>query len=745
MRLRKLLLALAIVGVILVGACVPTLTTAPELTLTPTPEPTQTPVSTSVPTEDSVPYTYYEMDIPHEVTVRPGGKELYATGITSALVLVIDIDSPDYPILGGIELPGGEVIGHPDIVFSHDGKYAYMARHHNEEFKESWGLQDASYIVVINCEKREIDHIIPMQSYVLAGSLVPSPDDRWLYFTTWPNATSPVFGIAKLDLRSQEVVGLVPLNSGNGIPFITISINGKHIYATQGEIPPGSGGNIFYDIDAERLEVVSFLEVGDGARSIAVTPDGQKAYVSNRWTNDLSVINLETMEVATTIIVGPEPREIVITPDGNKAYVALPGVTPMLEGLPGYEFGRHVAVVDIEQDVLLKTIEVHFDPESVSIHPDGTRVFVADGGANGPDPLNGPAEFHVIDATNDVCLGRVILRPAARIGPAGIDITPDNSKLFITSFPRGSLIAIDIATGGVVGELNIEPRAVKVSADGFRVYVFSPASPEHEANLYIIDTDSLEIINSIGLGRIGSAVASPMPSFRIVLNKAETIVYINYETHIKCEGSTVDWVDPDDTGLVAVDLVAGEVAAKIFYSESTDVSMKGMALVPDETKLLISDPPTATVVIIDTSTNLVIDRVPVVNHPLEIKISQDGKRAYVLQQFCATVVTVIDIDTHEVVENIEAVGVHGQYDFELSPDECYAYVMGMDMNHVMVYNLQDHRLEKLIGTGLDPFNSTSTPDMKYIYISKITDDKVIVLDTTTNSVVRIMNLGELLE
>ena len=77
--------------------------------------------------------------------------------------------------------------------------------------------------------------------------------------------------------------------------------------------------------------------------------------------------------------------------------------------------GDRVAVIDVKQDVLLGTIEVHLDPESVSMDPDGTRVYVGDGGADGPDPLNGPAEVHVIDTANDAYLRRIILRQAAKI------------------------------------------------------------------------------------------------------------------------------------------------------------------------------------------------------------------------------------------------------------------------------------------------------------------------------------------
>lgn len=679
--------------------------------------------------------TYYAMDNVHEVAVHPGRKELYVTSIHSPLILVVNIDSADYPVLSEIKLPGGDLDFTPYIIFSHNGAHAYMTRHHYNEYIASWGLQNASYIVVINCAKRKIDRIIS-PPYELWASLVPSPDGRWLYFATQPRPGRPA-GIGKLDLSNLEVVGFLPLSS-NSNPFITLSSNGKYIYAAQGEHPSGFGDNLFKVVDAESLKVISSVEVGDGPRYVAVTPDGSKAYVSNQWSNSVSVINLDTMKVAENIPVGPEPRKIAVTPDGSKAYVALPGVAQMLAGGPGYLAGNSVAVIDTKQNILLGSVDVHPDPESVAMDPDGTRVYVGDGGCNGPVD---PAEVHVIETTKDTYFRSIILRQAAQYAPAGIDVTPDNSKIFVTiftGFPKGSLIVIDVATGNVVDKLNINPRAVKVSADGSKVYAFSPASDSSEAKLFIIDSNSLKILKSINLGKTGCLDVGPIPSYRIIINSAETVAYINYET-LQKNVKGPEWVDPDDTGLVAVDF-AKENVDKIFYSKNPDVNHKGMALTPDETRLFVSDPSSQTVVAINTSTNEIVARIPVGNSPSEIKISKDGKRAYVLQQF-GTLITIIDVNTYELLKRIDfPSGIHAQMDFEFSLDERYVYTAGFDSNFVLVYDLQQGRVIKAIDTGLDPLVMARTPNSHYIYVSEVTDDEISVVDTTTNNIVKTIKL-----
>jgi len=693
---------------------------------------------TSIIASVPVPAVFYPIDNIHEVVVRPGGGELYVMSMHTSSLLIVDIDLPGYPIKGEIVLPGGEV-SFPGIVFSNDGAFAYLARRHNPDYIESWGLKDDNYIVVIDCTNRKIDQIIPMQSYMLDPWVVPSQDNKWLYFTGFQPGSQ--HGMGKLDLGSQKVVSFLPFGDYIYPPYITLSSDGSSIYTVQGDIPSGSNKNLFMVIDAESLKIISSIDVGKGPWYVAVTPDGHKAYISNQWSNDVTVVNLDTMEIISTILVGPEPKGIAITPDGSKAYVALPEGLAVSTGGKTPLGGNSIAVIDIRRDVLLGSVKVHFNPETVAMDPDGTRVFVSDGSANGPQVGGDPAEVLVIDTANDRLVDPIILREGSKYAPAGIDVTPDNSKLFITSFPRGNLIAIDISTGKMINELKIEPRAVKVSADGSKVYVFSPVSESREARLLVIDPNSMAIVKTINLGKTGCLSVGPIAAYKIILNHAESIAYINYETIQK---GLSNFTDPDDTGLIAVDMVNEKVLARIFYSERPDTSGKGMALTPDENELLVSDPFTQSVVVIDTSTNKEVDRILVGSNPTAIKLSGDGKRAYVLQQLGNTQMTVIDVDTHKVLRNMDKYmyGLGARIDFEISADERYVYISNFDTNILTIYDLQEMRVIKIIDTGLDPVQMASTPDMHYLYVNAVTSDEIFVVDTTNNSLVKIIKLGE---
>ena len=142
--------------------------------------------------------------------------------------------------------------------------------------------------------------------------------------------------------------------------------------------------------------MIASVPVGDGPRYIAVTPDGKKAYVTNQWSNNTSVINLDTMQIITTLNVGADRSAVAITPDGKKAYITLPGSGQ------DFRFDNKVAVIDTEKDILLHEIVIQNDiePLTIAMDPDGKRAYVPDGNAAGSNP----SEVHVIDTVKDVYL-----------------------------------------------------------------------------------------------------------------------------------------------------------------------------------------------------------------------------------------------------------------------------------------------------------------------------------------------------
>ncbi|MGL1887805.1 MAG: YncE family protein [Reichenbachiella sp.] len=85
------------------------------------------------------------------------------------------------------------------------------------------------------------------------------------------------------------------------------------------EIMPGSEVAV---IDIEKGQESGRIKVGSGPSGIALHPSGQWAFVANRFSNFLSVIDLKSDSVTREIAVPFYCEEILFSHDGNTAYVS---------------------------------------------------------------------------------------------------------------------------------------------------------------------------------------------------------------------------------------------------------------------------------------------------------------------------------------------------------------------------------------------------------------------------------------
>jgi YVTN family beta-propeller protein len=72
--------------------------------------------------------------------------------------------------------------------------------------------------------------------------------------------------------------------------------------------------------------VIATIPVGSFPDGIVVSPDSSTVYVSDEFTDTVSVIDGVTNTLTATIPVGPVPGSLAITPDGLTLYVLLQGI-----------------------------------------------------------------------------------------------------------------------------------------------------------------------------------------------------------------------------------------------------------------------------------------------------------------------------------------------------------------------------------------------------------------------------------
>ena len=127
--------------------------------------------------------------------------------------------------------------------------------------------------------------------------------------------------------------------------------------------PDNDSVSVFRVPNDENIKVAE-IKVGKEPWCVAVTPDDEKAYVTNMASGTVSVISTFSRQVIDTIKVGTEPFGCAISPDGRDLYVA-------------NQSSGTVSVINTRRDKVTETIEnVGVKPHGIAISANAARVFV---------------------------------------------------------------------------------------------------------------------------------------------------------------------------------------------------------------------------------------------------------------------------------------------------------------------------------------------------------------------------------
>jgi len=269
-------------------------------------------------------------------------------------------------------------------------------------------------------------------------------------------------------------------------------------------------------INTSTNTVVATITVGISPTSVAITPNGLYAYVtnSNLASNSVSVINIFTNTVVATISnVGPEPWNIAITPNGLYAYVT--------------NFGRNsVSLVNISTNTEVEDITVGTSPVAVAITPNGLYAYVANYGS---------ANVSVINTATNIAVATITVGT----NPRGVAITPDGLYAYVTNYGSANVSVINTATNTVVATITVgtNPYAIAITPNGLYAYVTNYGSN----NVSVINTSTNTVVDTITVGGspIG-VVITPNGLYAYVANHgSNTVSVINTSTNTVVDTITV--------------------------------------------------------------------------------------------------------------------------------------------------------------------------------------------------------------
>ena len=251
--------------------------------------------------------------------------------------------------------------------------------------------------------------------------------------------------LAVIDSRTNLLAGPPISLLGAAEPFtLAITPDGSRAYVSN------SNGDSLLAVDLRTKAVVGApIPLDSDPNGIAITPDGSRVYVANSGAESVSAIDTKTnQKIGGPIQVERFPNGIAITPDGRRVYVCNEG-------------SATVSVIDTQTNQQIATIPVQNSPSSIAVTPDGSRAYVVNRGSH---------TVSVIDTQANQVIGQPI---AVDLNSANVSISPDGNRVYVTNLESGTISVIDRATNARLPDITglVEAEFFALSADGRVGYV----------------------------------------------------------------------------------------------------------------------------------------------------------------------------------------------------------------------------------------------------------------------------------
>lgn len=394
-------------------------------------------------------------------------------------------------------------------------------------------------------------------------------------------ARTPNFGISHAAFRQlPKIVGILavtllaiaarPASNQSGTLV-------KEHYLSPIEMAFSPDGHVLYVVcqdsdevrvlDVDSAKVIGIIHVGHVPRGITLSPDAHRLYVTNAWSDTVSVIDTAARDVVQTLATGFEPTGVVVDESGRTLYVAnrLSSDVSVIDLVSGQEIkrllaGRGASYLTLSPDgKWIYCTHIYPNPGGFRSEPDSEITIIDTSTRRVVDRKalhNAAGMFHVVASADGRLVAVAQLRPKNLIPlahvehgtvfgdsltlfgddiggtvqipideldryyalPWGVAITPDKSKIFLTTAGSQSVTAIDVprllkavrtrrqpfandlsaSADYVTARIPVghNPRGIALSPDGKRLYVANRL----DDTLSVIDTETQKVTSTIDLG-----------------------------------------------------------------------------------------------------------------------------------------------------------------------------------------------------------------------------------------------------
>ncbi len=670
---------------------------------------------------------------PARIAINPDGTTAYLCNSGNSTVDIVDIATNN--IITTITDTNSLINNPQAIAITPDGQTAYVCNNND----------NGGNIVIINLYYRTVTGVVSNPQTAIFNGLAAiaiTPDGHTAYVCSGSNQTVFIVDInpANVGATYNTVIGTVTDSPQTFYqPYaIAITPDGNTAYVCNKIGENGSGSVSIIDTNSNNSGTYNTVigTVTDSAPStfnspqaIAITPNGNTAYVCNYDNSSVSIIDTNSTSGTYNTVIGTitdqdpatfsGPYAIAITPNGNIAYVCnVDGNSVSIIDTNPNNSGTYNTVIGTITDPDPSTFN---GPVAIAITPNGNIAYVCN--VNGQSLSIIDTNFAHTQTYNTVI--DVIKNSIPFNNPYGIAITPDGTTGYVTNFNDNSVSIIDIATNTVTGFVTDtdstfnHPQAIAITPNGNIAYV---------CNLTGNSVSIIDILTNSVIGIVTDNDNTFVNPQAITITPNGNIAYVCNVT-----GNSVSIIDTNPNS-GTYNTVIGIVTD----NGSTFSGPYAIAITPDGNTAYVCNYNNSSVSIIDITTNTVTNTLAVGGNPLAIAITFDGTTAYVCN-YNDNTVSIIDLATNTVIGTLDDPSgtIQNPSAVVLSPYGVAGYIINHNNpGSISIFNITSNSVTDLIinNSLQNPQNMAFTPDGSMGYICNGNNNLVSVMYRQTPTI-----------
>jgi YVTN family beta-propeller protein len=254
-----------------------------------------------------------------------------------------------------------------------------------------------------------------------------------------------------------------------------------------------AGYQAFDAVDTANCDLIQQYNVGDSqvpgdpgdfnydSTDEGVAMSGNTLYFADTGNDTVAVIDAAALDVKnyenpaeTLIHVGFDPQDLTVNPDGSQVWVADTGPETDQPSLGG------ISVISTATDKVTARRRLPTDPRQIAFSPSGSTAYVTT--SEGVYVIN-TATLHVV----------TVIRGLG--DPEGVAVSPDGKTVYVTNTVQGKVDVISAATNSVTDAIAVGqmPWQLVIASSGSKVYVADGDSNE----ISVISTASDTVTDTI--------------------------------------------------------------------------------------------------------------------------------------------------------------------------------------------------------------------------------------------------------